>query len=207
LSVRIKFCGITRAADARAAAALGVDAIGFVFTRRSQRYVGVAQARAMRDALPPFMSVVALFMDDDPAWVEEVIAGVRPDLLQFHGSESAGYVASFARPYLKAIPMAGGEAEVIAGSHSRAAGFLLDGHAPGTSGGGGRPFDWSRAPRLARPVILAGGLDATNVAPAIAVVRPYAVDVSSGIEVAPGIKDEARMRAFVEAVRCVGAHR
>ena len=199
--VRIKFCGITRAEDARAAMALGVDALGFVFTRRSQRYVGVAQARAMRDALPPFTSVVALFMDDEPAWVEDVIAGLQPDLLQFHGNESAGYATSFARPYLKTIPMAGVDARAIAQAHPRAAGFLLDSHAPGAPGGSGLPFDWTRAPRLARPLILAGGLDAANVARAIAVVRPYAVDVSSGIEVAPGIKDAARMRAFVDAVR------
>jgi phosphoribosylanthranilate isomerase len=201
VTVRIKFCGITRAEDARVAAALGVEAIGFVFTRRSQRYVGVAQARAMRDALPPFMSVVALFMDDEPAWVEDVIAGVQPDLLQFHGNESAGFATSFARPYLKAIPMHGADARAIAQVHPRASGFLLDSHAPGAAGGSGQPFDWSRAPQLARPVVLAGGLGAANVAQAIAVVRPYAVDVSSGIEVAPGIKDAARMRAFVEAVR------
>lgn len=201
MTVRIKFCGLTRAADARAAAALGVDAIGFVFTRRSQRYVGVAQARAMRDALPPFTSVVALFMDDEPAWVEDVIAGVQPDLLQFHGSESAGYATSFARPYLKAIPMGAADPRAIAQAHPRAAGFLLDSHAPGAAGGSGHAFDWSRAPKLARPLVLAGGLDASNVAQAIALVRPYAVDVSSGIESAPGIKDAARMRAFVEAAR------
>lgn len=207
MTVRIKFCGITRAEDARVAAALGVDAIGFVFTRRSQRYVGVGQARAMRDALPPFTSVVALFMDDDPAWVEDVIAGVRPDLLQFHGSESARYAMSFARPYLKAIAMGGADAPGLANAHPGAAGFLLDSHSPGSAGGSGRPFEWAQAPKLLRPVILAGGLDAANVAQAIAVVRPYAVDVSSGIEVAPGIKDPARMRAFVEAVRAAGAGR
>lgn len=201
MTVRIKFCGITRAEDARVAVALGVDALGFVFTRRSQRYVGVAQARTMRDALPPFTSVVALFMDDEPAWVEEVIAGVQPDLLQFHGNESAGYATSFARPYLKALAMGGADARSIAQAHPGASGFLLDSHAPGAAGGSGRSFDWSQAPRLAHPVILAGGLDATNVAQAIAVVRPYAVDVSSGIEIAPGIKDAARMRAFVDAVR------
>src|SRR5690606_7495437 len=143
VTVRIKFCGITRAEDARTAVALGVDAVGFVFTRRSQRYVGVAQARAMRDTLPPFTSVVALFMDDEPAWVEDVIAGVRPDLLQFHGSESAGYATSFARPYLKAIPMAGADARSIMEAHPQAAGFLLDSHAPGAAGGSGQPFDWS----------------------------------------------------------------
>jgi phosphoribosylanthranilate isomerase len=205
MTVRIKFCGITRIEDAHAAAGLGVDALGLVFTRRSRRFVDVAQARAIRDVLPPFMNVVALFMDDDPAWIEQVISQVQPHLLQFHGSESARHAGRFARPYLKAIPMAGGDAPAIAGSHPHAAGFLLDGHAPGAAGGGGRSFDWSRAQRLARPVILAGGLDATNVAQAIAVVRPYAVDVSSGIEVAPGIKDEARMRAFVDAVRRIGA--
>lgn len=207
MTVRIKFCGITRAEDARVAAALGVDAIGFVFTRRSQRYVGIAQARAMRDALPPFTSVVALFMDDEPAWVEEVIAGVQPDLLQFHGDEAAGYATSFGRPYLKAVAMDGGDVSGFADAHPRAAGFLLDSHAPGSAGGSGRAFDWSLAPRPARPVILAGGLDATNVAQAIAVVRPYAVDVSSGIEVAPGIKDASRMRAFVEAVHAASVRR
>ena len=201
MTVRIKFCGITRAEDARTAVALGVDAVGFVFTRRSQRYVGVAQARAMRDALPPFTSVVALFMDDEPAWVEDVIAGVRPDLLQFHGSESAGYATSFARPYLMAIPMAGADARSIMEAHPQAAGFLLDSHAPGAAGGSGQPFDWSRVPKSTRPVILAGGLDAGNVAQAIAVVRPYAVDVSSGIEAAPGIKDAQRIAAFIAAAR------
>lgn len=205
MRTRIKFCGITRAEDARTAVALGVDAVGFVFTRRSQRYVGVAQARAMRDTLPPFTSVVALFMDDEPAWVEDVIAGVRPDLLQFHGSESAGYATSFARPYLKAIPMAGADARSIMEAHPQAAGFLLDSHAPGAAGGSGQPFDWSHVPKSTRPVILAGGLDAGNVAQAIAVVRPYAVDVSSGIEAAPGIKDAARMRAFVASVRGIHA--
>ena len=207
MTVRIKFCGITRAEDARVAVALGVDAIGFVFTRRSQRYVGVAQARAMRDALPPFVSAVALFMDDEPSWVEEVIAGMQPDLLQFHGDESAGYATSFGRPYLKAVAMDGGDLPGFADAHPRAAGFLLDSHSPGAAGGSGRAFDWSLAPRPGRPVILAGGLDATNVAQAIAIVRPYAVDVSSGIEVAPGIKDASRMRAFVEAVRAASVRR
>jgi len=201
VTVRIKFCGVTRIADARAAATLGVDAIGLVFTRRSQRCVGVAQARAMRDELPPFTSVVALFMDDEPAWVEEVIAGVQPDLLQFHGNESAEYATRFARPYLKAIAMAGDEAQAIAAAHPRASGFVLHSHAPGAAGGSGRASDWSRAPRFVRPVVLAGGLDPGNVAQAIELVRPYAVDVSSGIEVAPGIKDAARMHAFVKAVR------
>ncbi|RYD14631.1 MAG: phosphoribosylanthranilate isomerase [Lysobacteraceae bacterium] len=205
MSVRIKFCGITRIDDARAAVELGVDALGFVFTRRSRRFVDIAQALALREALPPFTSVVALFMDDEPAWIEQVVARVQPDLLQFHGGESAQLAGSFARPYLKAIAMRGGDAQAVASAHAGAAGFLLDGHAPGDAGGSGQSFDWARAPRLARPVILAGGLDAGNVAQAIAVVRPYAVDVSSGIETSPGIKDAAEMRAFVEAVRAARA--
>ncbi len=205
MTVRIKFCGITRIEDAHAAAGLGVDALGLVFTRRSRRFVDVAQARAIRDVLPPFMNVVALFMDDDPAWIEQVIAQVQPHLLQFHGSESARHAERFARPYLKAIAMQGGDAHAVASEHAGAAGFLLDGHAPGAPGGAGRSFDWTHAPRLGRPVVLAGGLDADNVARAIAVVRPYAVDVSSGIETSPGIKDAAAMRAFVEAVRAAAA--
>jgi phosphoribosylanthranilate isomerase len=203
---RIKFCGITRVEDACAAAAIGADAIGLVFTRRSQRFVGVDRARAIRRTLPPFLAAVALFMDDEPGWIEEVIAEVQPDLLQFHGTESAGLAASFARPYLKAVPM--GSAAAVAAcaeQHAGAAGLLLDSHACGAPGGSGATFDWARVPRLDRPIVLAGGLHAGNVAQAIALVRPYAVDVSSGIELAPGIKDAAKMRAFVEAVRAAAS--
>ena len=202
---RIKFCGLTRAGDVRLAGELGVDAVGLIFAHRSPRRIAPPAARALREAMAPLVDVVALFMDDEPAWVEDVIAGVRPDLLQFHGSESAGYATSFARPYLMAIPMAGADARSIMEAHPQAAGFLLDSHAPGAAGGSGQPFDWSHVPKSTRPVILAGGLDAGNVAQAIAVVRPYAVDVSSGIEAAPGIKDAARMRAFVASVRGIHA--
>ncbi|MEO6688136.1 MAG: phosphoribosylanthranilate isomerase [Dokdonella sp.] len=200
---RIKICGITRAEDARLAAALGVDAVGLVFTRKSQRFVGASQARAIRRALPLFVSAVALFMDDEPSWIEEVIAVVQPDILQFHGNESAGFAASFARPYFKAIPM-GSVTNVIAyaAQHPDAAGVLLDSHVSGAMGGSGEAFEWSRVPRnIGRPVVLAGGLDPDNVARAVAAVRPYAVDVSSGIESAPGIKHAAMMRRFVEAVQ------
>jgi phosphoribosylanthranilate isomerase len=200
---RIKFCGLTRAEDARLAAGFGVDAIGLVFTRKSQRFVGVSQARTIRRALPPFVTTVALFMDDEPMWIEEVIATVQPDILQFHGNESAGFAASFARPYFKAVPM-GSVVDVAAyaAQHPEATGILLDSHAGGAAGGSGEAFDWARVPRNAgRPIVLAGGLDADNVAQAIAVVRPYAVDVSSGIESAPGIKHAVKMRRFVEAVR------
>lgn len=200
---RIKFCGITRADDARLAADLGVDAIGLVFTRKSQRFVGIGPARTIRRMLMPFVTLVALFMDDEPGWIEEVIATVQPDLLQFHGSEAAGLAASFARPYIKAVPMASvADVAAYAAHHCDAVGLLFDSHAVGTPGGRGEVFDWSRIPRtLARPIVLAGGLDADNVAQAIARVRPYAVDVSSGIESAPGIKHAEKMRRFVEAVR------
>lgn len=203
MTTRIKFCGLTRAADVRDAIALGVDAIGFVMTRKSQRFVGISQSRALRRALPPFVSAVALFMDDDAAWVEDVIAGLAPDLLQFHGEEPRGFAESFARPYIKAIAMASvGSIDTCIAQHPAASGYLLDSHAAGAVGGSGVAFDWARAPReRSHPLLLAGGLDARNVAQAIALVRPYAVDVSSGIEFAPGIKDAAKMRAFVDAVR------
>lgn len=199
---RVKFCGLTRVDDVRAAVVLGVDALGFVFTRKSRRFVEPAQARALREELPPFVGAVALFMDDEADWIEQVTRIVQPDLLQFHGEETPEFAARFGRPYLKAVPMASvADASAYAQRYADARGFLLDSHASGGVGGTGAAFDWSTIPRLARPLLLAGGLDARNVAQAIARVRPHAVDVSSGIESAPGVKDAAKMRAFVEAVR------
>lgn len=200
--VRIKFCGLTRAEDAGVAAGLGVDALGFVFTRRSHRFVEPAVAATIRRSLPPFTTTVALFMDDEPAWINEVIATFRPDLLQFHGNESPATCATFGRAWLKAVAMASvpDVASYVAGFPG-ACGFLLDAHASGGQGGSGARFDWSRMPTLDRALILAGGLDAGNVGDAIRQTRPYAVDVSSGIETAPGIKDAQRMREFVAAVR------
>ncbi|HJU38589.1 MAG TPA: phosphoribosylanthranilate isomerase [Tahibacter sp.] len=202
--VRIKFCGLTRADDVAAACALGVDAVGFVLTRRSKRYVDLDAAVALRRAVAPFVATVALVMDDEPAWVAEVISRLAPDLLQFHGSESAAYCAGFARPYLKALPMgdAGVDVAAYAREHDRAAGFLLDSHAFGEPGGSGRAFDWTRMPAdIDRPLIVAGGLDAANVGDAVRIARPFAVDVSSGIESAPGIKDFEKMKRFVQAVK------
>lgn len=200
--VRIKFCGITRPEDARIAAESGIDALGFVFTRQSRRFIEAdAAARIMR-GLPPFVSSVALFMDDDPAWIKQVLSIARPQLVQFHGNESIDECAAYGMPYLKAVPMATvTDVASYAAGYPGAAGFLLDAHASGEPGGQGARFDWSSRPPLDRPLILAGGLDADNVGEAIQRMRPFAVDVSSGIESAPGIKDATRMRAFIDAVR------
>jgi len=205
LRTRIKFCGMTRVEDVRVAVALGVDAIGVVMTEKSKRCAGIEQAVEIRMALPPFVDLVALFMDDMPGFIAEAVAAVQPDLLQFHGSETAEECVRYRMPYLKAVAMGGGVDPIaIVHVHPAAAGFLLDGHAAGEQGGSGKTFDWSAAARaFAKPIVLAGGLDADNVGAAIRAVRPYAVDVSSGIESAPGIKDMARMRAFVNAVRAV----
>jgi len=201
---RIKFCGVTRAEDAMAAAALGVDAVGFVLTRKSRRFAGIERARQMRRALPPFVTAVALFMDDDVSFVSEAVAAIAPDLLQFHGSEAAPDCVRYGRPYLKAVAMRDGLVDWrrLVDSHAQATGFLFDGHAAGEQGGSGRSFDWSLLPRDAgKPVVLAGGLTPENVAAAIRAVRPWAVDVSSGIEAEPGLKDIDRMRRFIAAVR------
>lgn len=204
---RIKFCGMTRIEDVQAAVALGVDAIGVVLTDKSKRFAGIERARDIRMSLPPFVDLVALFMDDMPGFIAEAVAAVQPDLLQFHGSETAQDCVRYRVPYLKAVAMGGGvdPAEVLH-AHPAAAGFLLDGHAVGEQGGSGKTFDWSAAMRaFAKPIILAGGLTAQNVGAAIRAVRPYAVDVSSGVESAPGIKDAAKLRAFVAAVRAADA--
>ena len=200
---RIKCCGMTRVEDALLAAQCGVDAIGLVFAARSKRHLSVAQARDIRFALPPFVTSVALFMDDTAERVAEIIDAVQPDLLQFHGSEEDGWCAQFGRRYMKAIAMGDGAAALPRlRAYPRAAALLLDGHAGGQAGGTGHAFDWSLLPRdLTQPVVLAGGLDARNVGDAIRAVHPWAVDVASGIESAPGIKDPQRMLQFIAAVR------
>jgi len=200
---RIKFCGLTRPGDVRLAVELGVDAIGLVFAAGSPRRLEPGQALALRTAAPPPVALVALFMDNPAAEVRRIVQALRPDLLQFHGAEDEAFCRSFDRPYLKALAMGpGGEApESAAARYPSASGFLLDGHAPGQSGGSGQGFDWARARLPGRPVWLAGGLGPGNVAGAIREARPYAVDVSSGIERAPGLKDGARMQAFIEEVR------
>lgn len=199
---RVKICGITRAEDAHAVASSGADAIGFVFYAKSPRHVSAEQAARLVAALPPFVTTVGLFVDADAAFVREVLAAVPLDVLQFHGDETPEYCAQFGRPYLKAIRVkAGVDLLQCAARFSAAQALLLDAHVEGIPGGTGTAFDWTLIPRqLPLPVILSGGLDAENVAAAIAQVRPYAVDVSSGVEAAKGIKDAAKIAAFMHEV-------
>ena len=208
---RIKFCGFTRPGDIRLACELGADAIGFVFARQSSRQVEAEQARAMRQALAPLVDAVALFMDNPAEHVREVIRQVRPTLLQFHGSEDDAFCRSFGVPYMKAVAMGSEIAQQHPGTlHSRypaAAGFLFDSHGEGKPGGSGQAFDWARIPAgVQKPFVLAGGLSAGNVFEAIQSTLPWGVDVSSGIESAPGIKDGDMMRRFVEEVRRSDCH-
>lgn len=204
---RIKCCGMTRVGDALLAARLGADAIGLVFTARSKRQVTLAQAHEIVAALPPFVATVALFMDDEAGLVRQVLDEVRPTLLQFHGDEGDGWCAQFGHPFLKAIAMGEGVAALPRlHDYPHATGLLLDGHAAGEAGGSGKAFDWSLLPdELAQPLILAGGLHAGNVGAAVRAARPWAVDVASGVESAPGVKDPARLEAFIRAVRTVDA--
>jgi phosphoribosylanthranilate isomerase len=208
---RIKICGITRIEDGLAAARAGADAIGLNFWRGTQRHVSHAQARAIAIAMPPFISIVGLFVDPSEDEVRAALSAVPLDALQFHGHEPATFCRQFARPYLKTIAVSD-SADLLesASLYGDAAGLLFD--APplsGRPGGTGRTFDWSRLPAsLPRPLVLSGGLNPGNVAQAIRRVRPWAVDVSSGVEAigadgAPlaGIKDAGRIAAFVEEVR------
>lgn len=202
MPTRIKICGITRAEDALAASAAGVHAIGLMFYARSPRNLDLQQALAIRRCLPPFVAAVAVFMDAGAEEVASVVKAIRPDVLQFHGSEPEAFCQSHKLPYLKTIPMDGGDAVAYAARYPQAAGFLLDSHGPGQAGGTGRAFDWSHVPAgLKSPLILAGGLKPDNIEYAVRQVRPYAVDVSSGVESAPGIKDPALIKAFVEGVK------
>jgi len=204
---RIKCCGMTRVEDALLAARLGADAIGLVFTARSKRQVALARAREIVVALPPFVATVALFMDDNADLVRQVIEEVQPTLLQFHGSETDEWCVQFGRPFLKAIAMGDGAAALPRlCDYPDAAGLLLDGHGFGEAGGSGKAFDWSLLPgELTQPVILAGGLHAGNVADAVRLLRPWAVDVASGVESSPGVKDPDKLAAFIHAVRAVEA--
>ena len=199
---RVKICGITRPEDGAMAASLGADAIGLVFHRPSPRCVDPAAALRIVAALPPLVAAVGLFVNAEPAAVRAVLAELPLTSLQFHGDEDPDYCAAFGLPYLKAVPMgAGADLRDYEQRFATAAGLLLDSHGGNKMGGTGQSFDWSRiAADRRKPLILAGGLHPGNVAAAIRQVRPYAVDVSSGVETAKGIKDAELMRAFLRGV-------
>ncbi len=208
---RIKLCGMTRVDDVHLAGELGVDAIGLIFAARSPRRVSIEHALNLRDATVSMTSVIALVMDNPAEEIESIVRELRPHLLQFHGGEDDAFCARFGIPFLKAIAMrdiAADDVPMLLARYPSAAGFVFDGHAPGAMGGSGQRFDWGMFAQsrmnqrhFMRPWLLAGGLDATSVDAAIRMARPWGVDVSSGVESAPGIKDAAKVRAFVDAVR------
>ena len=200
---RVKICGITRAEDALAAAEAGADAIGLVFYPDSPRAIDIATAWEIVDVLPPFVTTVGLFVNAEPEWIEEILVEVPLDLLQFHGDETPEMCEQFAHPYIKAIRMRPDtDLNALARRYADARGLLLDTYRPGVPGGTGQTFDWSLAAQPCdKPIILAGGLTPDNVADAIAQVRPWAVDVSGGLEKEKGIKDSSKINAFMAAVK------
>lgn len=210
---RVKVCGLTRTADVDAAIQHGVDAVGFVFVPASKRNLTIESARVLFERLPPFVQSVALFLDADEVLVNVVIDNLAPDLLQFHGHETGAYCRQFGRPYIKALgtdlftQAQSDQLNATLADHPTARGFLLDSHATGALGGTGSRFDWRHWPQgqyPSVPFILAGGLDATNVGEAIERLRPYAVDVSSGVETAPGIKSAQKIQEFMSKVNPIG---
>ena len=203
MRTRVKICGITREQDALAAVESGADALGFVFYEPSPRHITVRRAAEIVGALPPFVSSVALFVNADPETIAEVVDVVGVDLLQFHGQECPEYCAQHRRPWIRAVRVKP-DTDLVAArtefAHGR--GLLLDAYRPGVPGGTGETFDWDRIPpQLAPGIVLAGGLNPDNVGDAVRRVRPYAVDVSGGVEAEKGIKDPVRIKAFIEEVR------
>jgi phosphoribosylanthranilate isomerase len=206
MNTRVKICGITRVQDGLDAVRFGAHAIGLVFYAPSPRAVTADQARTIVEALPPFVTAVGLFVNAEAEAVRETLAAVPLQLLQFHGDETPEYCAAFGMPYLKAVRVrAGVDLLQYAQDFHGARGLLLDAYVEGVRGGTGATFDWALIPRsLPLPVVLSGGLDADNVGAAVRAVRPSAVDVSSGVESAKGIKDAAKIEAFMNGVRNAG---
>lgn len=201
MHVRIKICGLTRDEDVEAAVAAGADAVGFVFTS-SPRRISTETALRLCRHVPAGVLRVGLFLDQDRSEIDRVVNSVPLDVLQFHGSETEPECSLYGRPWLKAVAMEhAGSAQQAEGDYPGAMGLLLDSHKTGKRGGSGKVFDWSMSGLLTKPVWLAGGLNADNVTRAVQTVRPYAVDVSSGVEASPGIKDVSRIKAFIKAVR------
>lgn len=203
MPTRVKICGITRIQDGLAAARSGAHAIGLVFWSPSPRNISIRQGKEIVAALPPLVTVVGVFVDPDKALVDEVLCEVRPGLLQFHGDETPEFCRQFGAPYVKAVRVRPGvDLLQYASRYADAKGLLLDTFVDGTVGGTGHLFDWGLIPaNLQVPVILSGGLNAGNVADAISHIKPWAVDVSSGVEISKGIKDVAKIAAFMHGVR------
>ncbi len=203
MSLRVKICGITRAQDLHAACEAGADALGFVFYDKSPRHVSPGTATALLRELPPFVQSVGLFVNADPAFVESVLRVAPLDLLQFHGDETRADCARYGRPWIKAVRVsAGTDLLKCAADFAGARGLLLDAFVPGVPGGTGERFDWGLIPPdLPLPVVLSGGLDPANVVDAVRTVRPWAVDVSSGVEAAKGIKDPQKVAQFIARAR------
>ena len=202
MRTRVKICGFTQAKDAVAAANLGVDAIGLVFYPPSPRHVSIEQAKEIVAALPAFVTVVALFVDEQESQIREVLSHVPIDCIQFHGDESAVACRVYNKPYMKAIRMKPDlDIMEIAAQYNDDTALLLDAYHPGIKGGSGSRFDWDLIPeQCSLPVILAGGLQVDNVKQAIQSVKPYALDVSSGVEAEKGVKDVAKMTAFIQQI-------
>jgi phosphoribosylanthranilate isomerase len=201
MRTRVKICGITRRQDAEIAIEMGADAIGLVFYEPSPRAVTISQAQEIIASLPPFVTVVGLFVDAEKAFVERCIATLAINVLQFHGDESAAYCEQFSQPYFKAIRMQQGiDLKAMAEQYQSANALLVDSFQKGVPGGTGKTFDWSLIGDIDKPIILAGGLNAKNIKDAIQDVQPYAVDVSGGVEQRKGIKDSEKIRAFMQEV-------
>ena len=206
MRVRTKICGITSVADALVVAQAGVDAIGLVFYAKSPRAVNAAQAQEIVAVLPPFVSTVGLFVNATQDEINAVLAMVPLDVLQFHGDETPEFCERFSRPYFRALRMQPGvDIAQLAAQYSSAQGILLAAWVPGVPGGTGERFDWAQIPSLAKPLILAGGLNAHNVTQAMDEVQPWAVDVSGGVEASHGIKDADKVRQFLYAVQIKNA--
>ncbi|MDP7553675.1 MAG: phosphoribosylanthranilate isomerase [Candidatus Thioglobus sp.] len=199
---KVKICGFTNAENAQQAALAGVDAIGLVFYAKSPRHIDIASAREIVGALPPFVNRVGLFVNANPSLIDEVLCEVALDTLQFHGDESPSDCAQYEMPFIKAIRVSPEvDLKRTANEYSQASALLLDTCQPDIYGGSGKSFDWSLANvELDLPIILAGGLTPDNVSAAIDIVQPYAVDVSSGVESAKGVKDIDKIRAFISNV-------
>lgn len=202
MRTRVKICGFTRVEDAVHAACLGVDAIGLVFYSPSPRNVEIPSAIQIVKALPAFVSIVALFVNEKATRVQEVLEKVNIDCIQFHGDEPAVFCRGFGKPYIKAARMQQGvDIDALSHEYHDAAGILLDAYHPDTQGGTGQCFDWQMIPdHCNKPIILAGGLTPENARQAVQKVTPYALDVSSGVEAGKGIKDAARMAVFIKEV-------